>query len=158
MRLPNKTSFLLPLGLLALGMLPGCTYSLVHDNPTAPPNVVAHCQGSENIDDSSIAVIPIPAVAFVSPHTELHPIEPEDYLNRCGHSTQLVNRDVTVDKTTCVPASVTEILTLGIWQWCPATVSYYADVVAPQPSQPAARVSSTTSESTVASSDWRSTR
>src|SRR6202035_4609702 len=101
MKLSNKPGFLAPIGLvaLALAMLPGCTYSVVHDNPTAAPNVVAHCQGSENIDDSAIAVIPIPAVAFVSPHTELPPIQPEDYLNRCGRSTQLVNRDVTVDKT-----------------------------------------------------------
>jgi hypothetical protein len=119
----------------------------VHDNPTAPPNVVAHCQGSENIDDSSIAVIPIPAVAFVSPHTELHPVEPDDYLNRCGRATSLVNRDVTLDKTSCIPASLTEILTLGIWQWCPATITYYADVVGP----PSGKISSTVSESTFAS-------
>src|ERR1700704_6597457 len=111
----NKSLFLFPLGLAALALLPGCTYSLVHDNPTPAPNVVAHCQGSENVDDSSIAVIPIPAVAWLSPHTELHPIQPEDYLNRCGRPTQLVNRDVTLDKTSCVPASVTEIVTLGIW-------------------------------------------
>jgi len=145
-----STNLLLPFSLLAMAMVPGCTYSLVHDNPTAPPNVVAHCQGSENIDDSSIAVVPIPAVAFLSPHTELHQIEPDDYLNRCGHSTQLVNRDVTLDKTNCVPASVTEILTLGIWQWCPATISYYADVVGPSPG----KVSATTAESTVAST-WQ---
>jgi len=155
MRLPNHARFLLPLGLLAIAALPGCTYSLVHDNPTPAANIVAHCQGSENIDDSSIAVFPIPAAAFVSPHTELHPIQPEDYLNRCGPATRLVNRDVTVDKTSCVPASVTEILTLGIWQWCPATISYTADVI--NPAIPP-RVSSTTTESTVASSGWQSNR
>jgi len=151
MRLLNPKNLLLPFGLLALGFIPGCTYSLVHDNPTAPPNVVAHCEGSESIDDSSIAIFPIPAAAFVSPHTELHQIEPDDYLNRCGKSTQLVNRDVTLDKTNCIPASVTEILTLGIWQWCPATISYNADVVGPPP----ARVSSsTTTESRVATSGY----
>lgn len=149
MRLPNETTLLVRLGLLGLMTLSGCAYSLVHDNPTAPPNVVAHCQGSENVDDSSIAVIPIPAVAFVSPHTELHPIEPDDYLNRCGRSTQLVNRDVTLDKTSCIPASLTEILTLGIWQWCPATITYYADVVGPA----SGKISSTVSESTFARSN-----
>jgi len=154
MQLPNKTAFLAPLGLLALTALSSCAYSLVHDNPTAPPNVVAHCQGSENIDDSSIAVIPIPALAFVSPHTELHPIEPDDYLNRCGRATQLVNRDVTLDKTSCIPASLTEVLTLGIWQWCPATITYYADVVGPSP----AKISSTATESTFASSDIKTAR
>ena len=155
MRLPNPSTFLVPLTLAAIAVLPGCTYSLVHDNPTAPSNVVAHCQGSENVDDSSIAVIPIPAVAFLSPHAELHPVEPEDYLNRCGQPTRLVNRDVTLDKTNCIPASLTEILTLGIWQWCPASISYTADVVGP--GQPA-RVSSTTTDSTVANSNWRSDR
>jgi hypothetical protein len=113
---------------LAFAMAPGCTYSLVHDYPTAAANV-SHCSGSENIDDSSIAVVPIPAVAFFSPHTELHQIEPDDYLNRCGPSTRLVNRDVTLDKSNCVPAALTELLTLGIWQWCPANLAYSADVM-----------------------------
>jgi hypothetical protein len=140
MRFLNLKTLLVPFSLLALGFIPGCTYSLVRDNPTAPPNVVAHCSGSENIDDSSIAVVPIPIVAFLSPHTQLHQIEPDDYLNRCGGPTRLVNRDVTLNKTDCIPASLTEILTLGIWQWCPATISYNADVVGPPP----ARVSSTT--------------
>ena len=58
----------------------------------------------------------------------LHEIGPDDYLNRCGRPTQLANRDVTLDKTNCIAASLTEIVTLGIWQWCPATISYNADV------------------------------
>jgi len=29
-----------------------------------------------------------------------------------------------------VPAGLTRIITLGIWQWCPATVTYEADVKA----------------------------
>jgi len=155
-----RRQFLLPIGFTALAMLAGCSYSLVHDNPVPAPNVIAHCQGSENIDDSAIAVIPIPAVAFLSPHTELHQIQPEDYLNRCGRSTQLVNRDVTLDKTSCAFASVTEILTLGIWQWCPATISYYADVINPASGtpQPSGRVGSVTTESTFARSDSQSTR
>lgn len=148
MKIPNTSRFVLPMSLLALAMLPGCTYSLVHDNPTPSANVVAHCEGTENVNDSSIAVVPVPVVAFLSPHANLHNIEPEDYLNRCGQPTRLVNRDVTLDKTNCIPASLTEIVTLGIWQWCPATVSYNADVL--NPAVPPGRVSlSTTTKSTV---------
>jgi hypothetical protein len=117
----------------SLTMLPACTYSLMHDNPTAPPNVISHCEGQQNVDDSSVAVIPIPAVAFISPHTELHPVEADQYVDQCGPSNQLANRDVTIDKANCIPASVTEILTLGIFQWCPAVVSYKADVMGPAP-------------------------
>jgi hypothetical protein len=150
MRLPKTSSFLAPLGVAAFAMLSGCSYSMVHDNPTPQANVVAHCEGSENVDDSSIAVVPIPIVAFLSPHADLHTIQPEDYLNRCGQPGRLVDRDVTLNKTDCIPASVTEIVTLGIWQWCPATVSYSADVL--NPALPPGRVSSTTTESTYASS------
>lgn len=149
MRFPNPFSVLVPLGLVALTALPGCTYSLVQDNPTPGASVVAHCEGTEHVDDSSIAVVPIPIVAFLSPHADLHNPEPEDYLNRCGLPNRLVNRDVTLDKTSCIPASVTEILTLGIWQWCPATITYSADVL--NPAVPAGRVSSTTTESIYAS-------
>ncbi len=147
--------FRFAIALAAFATFPGCTYSLVHDNPTAPPNVVAHCEGSENIDDSSIAVVPIPFVAFFSPHAELHQIGPDDYLNRCGRPTQLVNRDVTLDKTNCIAASLTEIVTAGIWQWCPATVSYNADVTSsPLPTQPPERLSSST-QAPLVSSDPR---
>jgi len=155
MPLLKNVRFRFAIGLVTLAMLPGCAYSLVHDNPSAPPNVVAHCEGSENIDDSSIAVVPIPVVAFISPHTELHEIGPDDYLNRCGRPTQLVNRDVTLDKTNCIPASLTEIVTLGIFQWCPATISYNADVTSsPSSSQQPERLSSS-SRPTVMSSDSR---
>src|ERR1700720_1017004 len=102
MRFPNQARFLLPLSLLAIAALPGCTYSLVHDNPTPAPNVVAHRQGAENVDDPWIGVLPMPAVAWLSPHTELHPIQPEDYLNLGGRPTKLVNRDGTLDKTSWV--------------------------------------------------------
>ncbi len=155
MLLLKNARFRFAIGLVTLAMLPGCAYSLVHDTPSAPPNVVSHCEGSENIDDSSIAVVPIPVVAFVSPHTELHEIGPEDYLNRCGRPTQLVNRDVTLDKTSCIAASLTEVVTLGIFQWCPATISYNADVTSsPSPAQQPERLSSST-QAPVVSSDSR---
>ncbi len=155
MQLLKNVRFRFAIALVTLAMLPGCAYSLVHDTPSAPPNVVSHCTGSENVDDSSIAVVPIPVVAFLSPHTPLHEIEAEDYLNRCGRPTQLVNRDVTLDKTSCIPGSLTEIVTLGIWQWCPATISYDADVTSsPSPTQQPERLSSST-QAPMVSSDPR---
>jgi hypothetical protein len=63
-------------------------------------------------------------------------LKPDDYLNRCGPTTELANRKVVLDKSGCIPASITEILTAGIWQWCPATVTWSADVTnRPSPSQ-----------------------
>ena len=128
------------LAVLAMGIsmsaLAGCVDTVVHDEPSAPRNVVSHCQGSENVDASSVAAVPIPVVAFFSPHADLHNLKPDDYLNRCGPTTELANRNVVLDKSACIPASVTEIVTLGIWQWCPATVTWSADVTnGPSPSQ-----------------------
>jgi len=120
------------------GALAGCTDSVVHDGPGATPrNVVSHCQGSEWVDASSIAARPIPVVAFFSPHADLHNLTPDDYLNRCGPATELANRKVVLDKGgPCIPASLTEILMLGIWRWCPATLTWSADVTnGPSPSQ-----------------------
>jgi hypothetical protein len=89
-----------------------------------------HCSGSEAVDDSSIAVLPIPFVAFFVPHANLHDIKADDYLKRCGDPSKLINRRVTVNRTGCIPAGLTRIITLGIWQWCPAHVSWEADVKA----------------------------
>ena len=132
---PARVLTALALGIL-MTALAGCVDTIVQDEPSAPRNVVSHCEGSENVDASSVAVIPIPVVAFFSPHADLHNLKPDDYLNRCGPSTELANRQVVLDKNACIPASITEILTIGIWQWCPATVSWSADVTnGPSPSQ-----------------------
>jgi hypothetical protein len=80
------------------------------------------------VDNSSLAVLPIPVLAFFVPHITLHDIKADDYLKRCGEPTKLINRHVTVDRTVCIPASLTRIISLGIWQWCPASVSWEADV------------------------------
>ena len=66
--------------------------------------------------------------AFFTPHVDLNDIKADDYLKKCGDSSHLVNRRVEVSRAGCVPAGLTRIITLGIWQWCPATVSYEADV------------------------------
>ena len=108
-------------------LLTGCVKDLVRDNVTSA-KTGTHCSGSEGIDDSSIAVLPVPIVAFFVPHFDLHEIKADQYLRRCGDSTTLINRRVTVNRIGCMPAGLTRIVTLGIWQWCPATVSWEADV------------------------------
>jgi hypothetical protein len=105
----------------------GCTTALVRDD-VRYPKTEAHCSGSQGVDDSSIAVLPVPVVAFVVPHANLHDIKADDYLKRCGDPTKLINRKVEVNRTACIPAGLTRIITLGIWQWCPATISWEADV------------------------------
>jgi hypothetical protein len=108
-------------------LLTGCT-TLVEDNAKVTADNLSHCSGSESVDDSSVAALPIPFVAFFTPHIDTNEIKADDYLKKCGDSTKLVNRKVEVNKVGCVPGALTRIITLGIWQWCPASVSYEADV------------------------------
>ena len=108
-------------------LLAGCTSTLVRDD-VKYAQTGAHCSGSEGIDDSSIAVLPVPVVAFIVPHANLHDIKADDYLKRCGDSTKLINRKVEVNRIGCIPAGLSRIVTLGIWQWCPASISWEADV------------------------------
>jgi hypothetical protein len=107
--------------------LTGCSKALVYDD-VKHAQTGALCSGSEGVDDSSMAVLPVPVVAFFVPHVNLHDIKADDYLRRCGDSTKLVNRRVTVNRVACIPAGLTRIISLGIWQWCPASVSWEADV------------------------------
>jgi hypothetical protein len=107
----------------------GCTTRLIHDDVRRAAQPEAHCTGGEWTDDSSIAWLPVPIVAFVVPHANLHDIAGERYLDRCGESTRVVNREVSVNRTACIPAGLTRFITLGVWQWCPAYVSWQADVV-----------------------------
>jgi hypothetical protein len=108
-------------------LLSACTKSLIHDDVKVAQSG-SHCSGSEGVDDSSLAVLPIPVVAFFVPHWNLHDIKADDYLKRYGDPTKLVNRHVEVGRTACIPAALTRIISLGIWQWCPASVSWDADV------------------------------
>lgn len=114
--------------LLGSILLSGCSQNLVKDYTRHDNEQTAECSGSEWTDDSTLAVLPIPVVAFLMPHTDLNTIKADDYLKRCGDSSKLVNREVDVNHALCVPTVVTRILTLGIWQWCPANVSWEADV------------------------------
>jgi hypothetical protein len=83
------------------------------------------------MDNSMIAVFPMPIFAFASPTQEVNEITASDVLRRCGPADRLANTRVAVDRGWCVPTVVTRLLTLGIWHWCPATVSWDADVTAP---------------------------
>jgi len=114
-------------------LLSGCTSTLVRDDVKRTAGLDGHCSGSEWVDDSSIAVLPVPIVAFIVPHFDLHKVSSEPYLNRCGGSTRVVNRDVSVNRIACLPAGLTRIVTLGVWQWCPARVTWSADVLADAP-------------------------
>lgn len=114
--------------LSAILVLSGCSHELVKDDTIRASEGTSHCSGSEWADDSTLAVVPIPVVAFFMPHTDLNDIKADDYLKRCGDSSKLINREVDVGHGACVPAVLTRILTLGIYQWCPASVSWEADV------------------------------
>lgn len=119
--------------LSATVLLSGCTSTLVRDDVKRTAGIEGHCSGSEWADDSSIAVLPVPVVAFVTPHVDLHHVTSEPYLNRCGSSTRVVNREVVVNRLACMPAGLSRIITLGVWQWCPARVTWSADVLADRP-------------------------
>jgi hypothetical protein len=114
-------------------LVSGCTSTLVRDDVKRTAGLEGHCSGSEWADNSSLAVLPVPVVAFIVPHFDLHTVSSEPYLNRCGVSTRVVNRDVSVNRIACLPAGLTRIVTLGIWQWCPTRVSWSADVLAEHP-------------------------
>jgi hypothetical protein len=106
----------------------GCTKALVKDDVRQTVSSGKHCSGSEWTNDSSLAVLPVPVVAFFVPHFDLHEIKADDYLKRCGESTNLVNRTVEVDRTACIPLGLTRIITLGVFQYCTARVSWDADL------------------------------
>jgi len=116
-------------------VLAGCTALtkdvLVKDGGRPATAVVSHCSGNEWMDNSMIAVVPVPIVAFASPTQEVNEITPDEVLRRCGPPEQLVNRHVEVDRGWCVPLTLTRLITLGVWHWCPANVSWDADVTQP---------------------------
>lgn len=114
-------------------LMAGCTSTLVRDDVKRTAGLDGHCSGSEWADNSSLAVLPVPIVAFIVPHFDLRTVSSEPYLNRCGASTRVVNREVSVNRVACLPAGLTRIVTLGIWQWCPTRVSWSADVLADAP-------------------------
>ncbi len=122
----SLTTWLAPV-FAGLFLLSGCSRTLVKDEIHVAKTSGNHCSGSEGVDDSSLAVLPIPVVAFFVPHWDLNEVKADDFLRRCGDAATLVNRKVEVNKAACIPAGITRIISLGIWQWCPARVSWEAD-------------------------------
>lgn len=108
--------------------LSGCTTTLVSDDVRHTATSGKHCSGSEWVNDSSLAVLPIPVVAFFVPHVDLAEIKADHYLKRCGDPSNLVNRTVEVNRTACIPLALTRIITLGVFQYCTARVSWDADL------------------------------
>lgn len=129
MRVIDDSGRLLSGLLTCILLMSGCTTRLIHDDVRRAAQPEARCTGGEWTDDSSIAWLPVPIVAFVVPHANLHDIAGERYLARCGESTRVVNREVSINRAACIPAGLTRFITLGVWQWCPAYVSWQADVV-----------------------------
>ena len=119
----------------AVLLLSGCTALttdvLVNETGRPRPALSAHCAGSEWTDNSMIAVVPLPIISYASPTQEINEVKTDDVLSRCGPPDRLTNRRVEVDRSMCVPTVITRLLTLGIWHWCPANVSYEADVTVP---------------------------
>lgn len=123
--LRNKLSLLT---ITAMLVLSGCSQNLVKDDTRSASTDTSQCSGSEWVDDSSLAVLPIPIVAFFMPHTDLNDIKADEYLKRCGDSNKLINREVNIGRGACFPTALTRFVTLGVWQWCPARISWKADV------------------------------
>ena len=107
--------------------LGGCT-TLVNDPVRQTKSSAEHCSDSEWRDNSSLAVLPVPVVAFFVPHFDLNEIRADDYLRRCGEPSAQVNRHVEVSRLACIPTGLTRIITLGVWQWCPAHITWKADI------------------------------
>jgi hypothetical protein len=133
---------------LAALILSGCTalttQRLVDERGRPAPataRTVSHCSGSEWTDNSMMAVVPIPIIGLGMPTQEINEIKADDVLAKCGPPDRLINRRVDVDRTACVPTVLTRVISLGVWQWCPANVSWQADVITPAPPpEPTAQV------------------
>lgn len=122
-------------------LLSGCTalsrQVLVDEKGRTMPGArtVSHCSGSEWQDNSLMAVVPIPIIGLGMPTQEINEITADDVLAKCGPPDRLTNRRVEVDRTACIPTVLTRVISFGVWQWCPANVSYEADVTVPEPPQ-----------------------
>jgi len=129
-------------GMVFLGGCTALTRQVLVDEkgrPTPPGmRTVSHCSGSTWEDNSVMAVVPIPIIGLGMPTQEINEIKTDDVLSRCGPPDHLINRKVEVDRTACIPTVFTRIFSFGVWQWCPANVSYSADVTALEPPQPVA--------------------
>ena len=126
--------------------LSGCTalstQVLVDEKGRTLPaaRTVSHCSGSEWEDNSMMAVVPLPIIGLGMPTQEINEIKTDRVLSKCGPPDRLINRHVEVDRFWCVPTVLTRVVSLGVWHWCPANVSWDADVTAPVPPEPTATI------------------
>lgn len=106
----------------------GCA-TMVRDTRAAPPAQAKHCADSEVITSTAMAALPVPLVAFFTPHITLNAPDSSAILAKCGGKQQ-VNRTVRQNYAVCVPVYfLSYMITLGIAGVCPRIVSWEADVV-----------------------------
>lgn len=115
-----------PLAALIL-LQAGCA-TMVQDTRVSPLAQAKHCEGSEFITSTNMATLPIPLVAFFTPHVTLNAPDSSAFLAKCGGKQQ-VNRKVEANYAVCAPTFfLTYLITLGIAGVCPTNVHYEADV------------------------------
>ncbi|MDH5563726.1 MAG: hypothetical protein OEY91_08920 [Nitrospirota bacterium] len=51
-------------------------------------------------------------------------------MQQCGGPARVVKREVTLNWTACIPAGLSRIVTVKIWQWYPVRVNWYPGVIA----------------------------
>jgi hypothetical protein len=101
---------------------------MVQDSRVPPPAQAKRCEGSEFVTSTNMATLPIPLVAFFTPHVTLNSPDSSAFLAKCGGKQQ-VNRKVEANYAVCAPTFfLTYLITLGIAGVCPTNVSYEADV------------------------------
>jgi hypothetical protein len=61
----------------------GCA-TWVQDARVTPPPQAKHCEGSEFATSTSMATLPIPLVAFFTPHVTLNAPDSSAFLAKCG--------------------------------------------------------------------------
>src|SRR3989442_9586597 len=95
--------------------LAGCTALtrdvLVKESGQPAQAVASHCSGSEWMDNSMIAVVPIPIVAFAMPTQELNEIKTDDVLRRCRPPPGLANPRLEGKPRACGPTTRTPLIT-----------------------------------------------
>jgi hypothetical protein len=115
--------------LTALALLETGCATTMHDARVSTPPQARHCDDSEVVTTTHLAVLPIPLVAFFMPRVTLNAPDSSAFLAKCGGQQQ-VNRTVQANYAACVPTVfLTTLITLGIVGACPKLVSWHADVV-----------------------------
>jgi hypothetical protein len=115
--------------LTAVALLEAGCATTMRDPRVSAPAQARHCDDSEVVTTTHMAVLPIPVVAFFMPRVTLNAPDSSAFLAKCGGKQQ-VNRTVQANYAACVPTVfLTTIITLGIVGACPKLVSWHADVV-----------------------------